>query len=88
MILQECSCFIEFIKRVKRKRSNVRFAEHFIVFYNEFNKFNNTEAQNVKFHFLHDSEISKNTFWRENLLILPNISQRYKGLHYVKLIIL
>ena len=31
-ILHECSCFIEFIKRVEEKRSNVRLAEHFISF--------------------------------------------------------
>ena len=28
----ECSCFIEFIKRVGEKRSNVRLAEHFTSF--------------------------------------------------------
>ena len=32
MILHECSCFIEFIKRVEKKRSNARLAEHFICF--------------------------------------------------------
>ena len=31
-ILQECSCFIEFIKRVEEKRSNAGLVEHFISF--------------------------------------------------------
>ena len=44
-ILHECSCFIEFIKRVGEKRKNARLAEHFISFRNEFNKFNNTRAR-------------------------------------------
>ena len=31
-VLNECSCSIEFIKRVWVKRSNARLAEHFISF--------------------------------------------------------
>ena len=27
-----CSCFIEFIKRVDKKRSNARLAEHLVAF--------------------------------------------------------
>ena len=44
MILHECSCFIEFIKRVKEKRWYAKLAEHFIFFRNEFNKFNYIRA--------------------------------------------
>ena len=43
--LHECSCFIEFIKRVEEKRYNVKFAELLTLFRNKFNKFNNTEAR-------------------------------------------
>ena len=32
-ILHECSCFIEFIKRVGEKRSNARHTEHFNLFF-------------------------------------------------------
>ena len=31
-ILQECSCFIEFIKQDEEKRANVRLAKHLISF--------------------------------------------------------
>ena len=44
-ILHECSCIIEFIKRVGEKDKMRGFAKHFIVFPNEFNKFNNSGAR-------------------------------------------
>ena len=34
----KCSCFIEFIKRVGKKRYNARLVKHVSIFRNEFNK--------------------------------------------------
>ena len=31
--LHECSCFIEFVKRVVKKRYNASLAEHFYLFF-------------------------------------------------------
>ena len=44
-ILHECSCIIEFIKRVGENDKTRGLAEHLTSFPNKLNKFNNTRAR-------------------------------------------
>ena len=63
------SCFIEFIKRVDERRSNVRLASILSRFCNELNTLNNTGARMFMFYLSYDIRITlKSDFWRHKKL--------------------
>ena len=56
------------------------------LFRNTLNKFNNTGARILDSIYSHDIKIALNLhFWCENVNMLPSISQRGNGHHYVLL---
>ena len=74
--------FIEFIKSVKEKRSNVRLAKHFIAF--------PEQAQLLDYIYHMTLKVLRNCdFWHENAKVLPYIymaKQHCYGCHYVMLL--
>ena len=57
---------------------------NFLLFRNEFNKLNNTEARMLdSVYHMTLKLIKKIAFWRENVNILPYFMQRYNGRHNV-----
>ena len=71
--------FIESIKRIRESDKMRGLLGIFLIFCNEFNKFNNTRAR------LLDSiyHIIKSHFWRGTVKILPYFTQRYNERHNV-----
>ena len=68
-----------------RKRDKMRGLPSILsLFRNEFNKFNNTRAQIVRFYLSYDIKITlKSHFCRKNVMILSLCTQRCYGRHNV-----
>ena len=75
-ILHECSCFIEFIKRVGKSDWMRGLPSILSLFRNEFNKLNNTGARMSDFIY-HMTKIA--FFGRENIQDLAIFTQRYNS---------
>ena len=85
-ILQECSCFIEFM-RVRGKRNCQGLPSILWHFRNEFNKFNNTGARMlVSIYHMTLKSRKKLHFWHEMSRFLPSFTYCYHGRHYVTLL--
>ena len=70
MVLHECSCFIEFIERVWKKRKR-EVCRAFPLFRNRLNKFNNTSARLLDSIYMYHMSFNvtlKSHFCRKTLL--------------------
>ena len=77
----------DFFKQVEEKRKYVRFCQALYWFCMEFNKFNTTGAQNIKFYLWYETEIILKYVFSVKSQDFARYKQHCLGRHFVTLLI-